>query len=65
MALPIQKKTETYNNIPFRIRFLIGFVVVLLNKISVLLEPYNMAPYFCINSYEDYEEEEPSEELRH
>ena len=57
MSLPVQTQTEDYNKLPWRIRFKIGIVIWILNKICDDLEPYSMAPYFCINSYIESEDD--------
>lgn len=70
MSLPVQKQTDKFDNLPFRVRLLVRILIWLLNKLSDELEPYSMAPYFCINSYsdiedEDWEEGKASEPLKH
>jgi hypothetical protein len=70
MTLPINKKSEKYSELPMKIRILVFFLVILLNKLNDYLEPYNMAPYFCINSYEEeyefeVEEDEDEEIIKH
>ena len=58
MSLPIQKKTDNFDRLPFKVRFLVAIIIWLLNKLTDYLEPHSMAPYFCINSYSDIEDED-------